>query len=221
MQLKVGLARGDVVEQGGDCYGDAVNLASRLSDLAVAEQILATDVVIAQLPENHTVRSRSLGPMEIRGRTEPCVVFRIEWQHEVASEFLTMPATLPVSPGRRSGDLILGIELFSLDISTRFRTEDLPIYLGRDSDAHFIVNSPSVSRLHARIEVRGGVFNVEDMSSNGTWVRFSGSGVVVALRRQECVLSGPAEIALGASFDDFSAPTVGFKLIHSVRTSRH
>ena len=32
------------------------------------------------------------------------------------------------------------------------------------------------------------------------------------LRRQECVLMAGGEIALGAPFEDFSVPTVSFKL---------
>ncbi|MET0312169.1 MAG: adenylate/guanylate cyclase domain-containing protein, partial [Burkholderiaceae bacterium] len=33
MRLQVGVACGEIVEVDGDCYGDAVNVASRLSDL--------------------------------------------------------------------------------------------------------------------------------------------------------------------------------------------
>ena len=41
---------------------------------------------------------------------------------------------------------------------------------------------------------------------------FAGSQTVLALRREECVLTGPGEIALGASFEDFSVPTINFQL---------
>ena len=37
---------------------------------------------------------------------------------------------------------------------------------------------------------------------------------VVALRRQEVMLTGDGEIALGAPFSDFSAPMVSFKLVN-------
>ena len=70
---------------------------------------------------------------------------------------------------------------------------------------------PRVSRKHARIEWRAGKFYLEDVSSYGTWVRFADSTAIVALRRQECVLLLDGEIALGASFEDFTVPTVIFK----------
>jgi adenylate cyclase len=63
-----------------------------------------------------------------------------------------------------------------------------------------------------RIDRRGGNFVLEDLSSYGTWVRFAGSDSIIALRRQECTLSGNGEIALGASFDDFSAPCISFAI---------
>jgi len=55
---------------------------------------------------------------------------------------------------------------------------------------------------------------LEDVSSYGTWVRFAGSDAVVALRRQEVMLTSDGEIALGAPFSDFSAPMVSFKLVN-------
>ena len=107
MRLQIGMARGDVVTHDGDCYGDAVNVASRLSDLSGSEQILVNENVIHQLPDTFSVRSRCLGPLLIRGRTETCVVHRIEWQDEVPW----------------------------LDLSERFSVAELPIYLGRDTES--------------------------------------------------------------------------------------
>jgi adenylate cyclase len=71
LMMQIGMARGQVVQVDGDCFGDAVNVASRLSDLAGPEQILANDTVIRKLGKGHSVRSRSLGPMRIKGRVEP------------------------------------------------------------------------------------------------------------------------------------------------------
>ena len=211
MRLQVGMARGEIVEQNGDCYGDAVNVASRLSDLSGPEQILATDAVIAQLPEDSLVRSRSLGAMTIRGRTETCVVHRIEWQSEVLSETFTMPASLAPSLFAQRTAQPDFLELSWLDMNAVFSSTEFPLFLGRDADAQFVVPDPRVSRKHARIEWRAGKFYLEDVSSYGTWVRFSDSAAVVSLRRQECVLLLKGEIALGASFEDFTVPTVSFQ----------
>lgn len=210
MRLQIGLARGDVVSQDGDFFGDAVNVASRLSDLSGPDQILGTETVIDQLPSSSTARSRCLGAMEIRGRDEACTVYRVEWQNEVLTEFFTMPASLTpmifARPERKLGE----IGLSWLDRQASFASSDLPIYLGRVADAQFVVTDPRVSRLHAKITWRAGKFYIEDISSFGTWVRFAGAKDVVSLRRSDCVLLVPGELALGAPFEDFTVPTVSF-----------
>ena len=212
MRLQVGLARGEVVEQDGDCYGDAVNVASRLCELAGPDQILASEAVIAQLPADNLVRSRQLGAMTIRGRDEACVVHRIEWQSEVLSETFTLQAVL--LPKSETGLKVPQfIELSWLDLTVCFSYAELPLFLGRDKTANFVVPDPRVSRKHARIEWRVGRFYFEDVSSYGSSVRFSGSTTAVPLRRQGCVLPMKGEIALGASFDDLSIPVVNYRLL--------
>lgn len=212
LMMQVGMARGQVIQVDGDCFGDAVNVASRLSDLAGPEQILVTEAVIRKLGPRNGVRSRSLGPMRIKGRVEPCEVFRIEWQTEMLSEFLTLPADLH-QLGMRTESVFGGIELGWLDASHAFNLTDLPLKIGRVPEADFVVNDPRVSRLHASIDIRSGNYVLEDISSYGTWVRFDGAENAISLRRQECLLHSDGEIAMGAPFNDFSAPTVSFKLV--------
>jgi adenylate cyclase len=209
MALQIGVASGEVLEVEGDCFGDAVNLASRLSDLAGPGQIWAADAVIAQLGEVG-VRHRDLGLITIRGRSEMSAVHRVDWQEEMTS-FLTVPAALtaPRLPDSSFGQ----IELAWLDVRSMFRTEELPIHLGRVNDAQFMVNDPRVSRLHARIELRSGSCVLTDLSTYGTWVRFHGNdgpSNEIALRRGECVLHVSGEIGLGAPLSDFTAPTIAF-----------
>lgn len=209
MKIKIGMARGEVIEQGGDCFGDAVNVASRLSDLSGADQIFASESVIDALPHDDDVRFRNLGPMDIRGKSGPMTVYRIDWQRESTSDIMTMQAGLD-TVGAPSSRLPSTIEFTWRDQKGLFDANDMPVFMGRGNDAHFAVLDPRVSRLHARLDRRGELFVLSDISSYGTWVRFAGSSAVIALRRQECVLLDKGEMALGASFDDPTAPIVSF-----------
>ena len=211
MPLQIGMARGEIIEQAGDFFGDAVNVASRLSDLSGPGQILASDLVIDGLPTHTAVRFRSLGAMDIRGRNETCLVYRIEWQNEVMSDYFTVPAALTPTPFARTTPQAGSIALSWLDVEAGFTSDQLPIHLGRDAESQFVINDPRVSRLHAKISWRAGNFYIEDVSSYGTWVRFASSSVVIELRRQECAMLIEGEIALGAPFEDFTVPTVSFK----------
>jgi class 3 adenylate cyclase len=214
LPVRVGLASGDVEIVAGDCYGDAVNVASRLCDLCGPNQIWANAASLDGVPEDQGVTFRILGPINVRGRAEPCTVYQIEWREGEASEFLTMQGAL--DPQLASGEAdALGrdIELTWLGTTKHFKSFDLPVHIGRVKSVDFMVNDPRVSRTHARLEWRNGSVVLVDVSSYGSWVRFAGTqGADVLLRREECVLHGQGELALGASFADVSVPTVLFKV---------
>jgi len=211
MQIKVGMANGEIVQVAGDCFGEPVNLAARLCDLAAPGEIWATQALGDAVGRSPGVRVRPLGPIPIRGLADARELCQIDWDSEDSTDLLTLPASLgdvlppaePV-PGR--------IELSWLDVSAVYQADQLPIHLGRQSDAEFGVNDPRVSRRHARIDWVDGHFVLTDLSSYGTWVRFPGGQADLALRRSACVLLERGEIALGAPFSDFTVPTVRFSL---------
>ena len=60
IQPRGGLAYGDVVARQGDYYGEVVNLASRLADLAIPGEVLADDNV--RQGGSNRVPSSSKGP---------------------------------------------------------------------------------------------------------------------------------------------------------------
>ncbi len=215
MPIRIGVASGEVEMVAGDCYGDAVNVAARLCDLCGPHQIWANASALSTVAEGQGVTFRVLGPISIRGRAEPCSVYQIEWKEEDASDFLTMQGHL--DPAYAAGDVdALGreVELSWSGQTKRFKAFDLPIHIGRVRNVEFMVNDPRVSRTHARLEWRNGSVVLVDVSTYGSWVRFAGAnGSDVLLRREECVLHGQGELALGASFADATVPTVAFKVL--------
>lgn len=211
MHIKIGAACGELVEVASDCYGDAVNLASRLCDLAGPGEIWVSRNVVQSLHPGGGVRFRGLGRLTIRGMTDAREVCQVDWNHNDKAGLMTVPAPLAGLDARE--EPILGhISLSWLDQEATFSSSDLPIHLGRLSDVEFAVNDPRVSRRHARIDWVSNNFVLTDLSSYGTWVRFEGGPSELALRRSECVLMGHGEISLGAPFTDFTAPTLSFTL---------
>jgi len=213
MPLRIGVACGAVEFVADDCYGDAVNVAARLSELTGPNQIWANSDAIEsgfELPDD---RFRSLGPIRIRGRAELCTVYQVEWKDNDSGEFLTVVAGLDQVPDAGLTDVLgVQVELTYLDQHKTFKSFDLPIHIGRTHQAQFMVNDPRVSRTHARMDWRNGSVVLVDVSSYGCWVRFSGGGPDLLLRREDCALHGQGEIALGSSFNDISAPVVAFSV---------
>ena len=214
LPIRVGVATGEVEIVDGDCYGDAVNVASRLSDLSGPHEIWVNSTELDCANRSNGIRFRYLGPINVRGRLEPCTVYQVNWHEEESTDFLTMQGEVNLQELAAKGDSLgRQIELSWLDQRMTFKSFELPIQIGRTRQCEFMINDPRVSRVHARIEWRNGCIMLMDVSTFGTWVRFEGSGADVLLRRQDCVLHGRGELALGASFADIGVPTAKFTVL--------
>jgi adenylate cyclase len=204
VQMQMGIDSGEVVEIQGDCYGDAVNCAARLADLAGADQILTTQRVRDTLKPPQQDKLRSLGPMYLRGKAEVTEVYRVEWQAGRDAEATVMGVSMFGQPSEAHLDLTFDGQ------TCRLQPRGEPLTLGRSATADLPVNDTRVSRVHATIEWRGGHFVLSDASSFGTWVYFGSQPEPVVLRRTECYLVGTGQIALGCDRNSDAAPIATF-----------
>ncbi len=196
IELQIGLESGEVVEINGDCYGDAVNSAARLADLAGARQILTSQRVHDALPEQRHSEFSSLGPMFLRGKEETTTVYRINWQKR--SEVDPDATMLGVSfkEALRTQELSLVFQGKSVKLLQRGSALK-SINMGRANTCELEISDPRVSRTHASVKVRGDQFVLTDASSYGTWVYAGSQSEPIVLRRTDCVLVGEGEISLG------------------------
>lgn len=204
IQMQMGVESGEVVEIQGDCYGDAVNSAARLADLAGADQILTTQRVRDALPAEMRERLRGLGPMFLRGKAEATEVYRVDWQPERAADATVMGVSL-FKPSSQAH-----LEITAAGQVLRLQPGGERLTLGRATSTHLAINDSRVSRVHATVEWRGGHFVLSDVSSFGTWVYVGGQSEPVVLRRTECYLVGQGQIALGCDRTADAAPLAAF-----------
>lgn len=207
IQMQMGIESGEVIEIDGDCFGDAVNCAARLADLAGAEQILTTQRVCEMLVPIQRAQLRSLGPMYLRGKTEVTEVFRVDWMVDRDADATVMGASMFKPVARESF-----IELTGAGQTVRLSPQAEKLSLGRAATASLSVHDSRVSRVHATVEWRGGQFVLGDCSSFGTWVYFGNQSEPVVLRRTESYLVGQGQIALGCEREAESAPMIMFSV---------
>ncbi len=212
LRLQVGLARGEVVEMAGDCFGDAVNVAARLLDHAGDNETLLTVEVLQGLPLDLRSRFRSLDRLVLRGRAEPVQVHVLGGRRGVGSD---MAAT-------QFGDVTTvsepdGLRLVWADLHRLFASQQTPVVLGRSPQATFCVDDGRVSRSHARVDWHSGSFQITDLSYNGTYVRFN-DGEIVSLRRGSCTLHGSGTIGLGGTPTDPGSACVSFDVLRFADT---
>ena len=206
LRIQVALARGEVVEMGGDCFGDAVNVAARLIDHAGDNETLITDAVLRGLPRPQQQRFRSLDWMHLRGRADPVLV------HLLGDSRADVDATTqfdPVSPLAEPD----AIRLVWGEVERVYVADQTPVILGRSPQASFCVDDSRVSRSHARIQWHGGAIQLTDLSYNGTYVRFRDDTSILGLRRSSCTLYGQGGIGLGGSPLESSSPIVRFEVL--------
>ncbi len=214
LKLQVALARGEVVEMSGDCFGDAVNVAARLIDHAGDNETLITAEVLSGLPQAQHMRFRSLDWLHLRGRAEPVLVHATGGRRGLdlaPTQFGPVPSTLEPE----------AVRLVWLNVNEVYDGEHMPVVLGRSPQANFRVDDSRVSRSHCRLDWHGGTFQLTDLSYNGTYVRFHGTEEVVSLRRGHCTLHGSGAIGLGGSPTDPLAPCVRFEVLSFVDTVPH
>lgn len=206
IKLKVAIAWGEMVEVDGDCFGDAVNVAARLLDLAGDNETLTTAQLLRELPSDQHDRFRSIDKLHLRGRKEPVPVLRMEGRRFGDTMSTQIMDAQP-------SDMPDGIRLTWLTTERVFSTASMPLVLGRSPQASFCVSDSRVSRSHARIESHSGHLYLSDLSYNGTHVKFERDEQVLTLRRGTCTLHGCGVISLGAPPNDPTSTQIHFEVL--------
>ncbi|HXV23900.1 MAG TPA: adenylate/guanylate cyclase domain-containing protein [Alphaproteobacteria bacterium] len=91
LEFRAGIALGDVIEEHGEAYGTAVNLAARLQTLAAPGRVVVSDPVHHLLKEQKTLTFRNLGEQRLKHIREPMRV------HLVHGSAETVPLPLPLA----------------------------------------------------------------------------------------------------------------------------
>ena len=213
LPIQMGMATGDVERVSGDCYGDTVNLAARLSQLCGPHQILASGDGWQTTALTSSAHFKPLGPMKIRGRSQPCVVYQVDWLAEAQPEALTRFLALhePQAAGPPSGTYAQ-LTLTCDGAQASFNLQTSPVLIGREASLDFVLGHPLVSRTHARLEQRNASVWLSDLSTNGTWLRFDRTSAGQPLHREECLLHGAGQLSLGAPFAASGATVLDFCL---------
>ena len=205
LTIRVGFHYGPVIQDGGDVFGDSVNIAARMSGLALAGQAITDSGTISALSLSLRDTLRQINAIPVKGKSEEIEVYELMWQASADRTVIPGRATAPPVPvtqpsgGPRMKLVYRGSEHLATGT----------VYLGRDSSNTIFIMDPMASRRHAKVELRGGKFVLVDQSSNGTFIAFAGNPEV-RLKREEAILHGSGVIAFGHSTQDSGGETVQF-----------
>ncbi|HEX9886934.1 MAG TPA: adenylate/guanylate cyclase domain-containing protein [Longimicrobiales bacterium] len=200
-RLRVGVHSGPVLLEGGDIFGDVVNLAARVVAMAKGDHILTTVDTLDRV-DRLALAIRSLGQHPLRGTEQPMEIWAVLWEEDV--EEVTRAA---LRGGRQAtGEIVLMFEDQKLARSADSVGEAT---LGRKEDNAVVVADELASRYHATVRARAARFYLADHSANGTYVRPEGQEEIF-VHRDEVLLQGHGSLRLGRSFHAGDGPTVKY-----------
>jgi class 3 adenylate cyclase len=187
-RIRVGLHSGTVLLEGGDLFGDVVNVSARVVNMAAGEQVLTTGTTIGKIADG-LVPYRSLGVHGVKGRDESLHLCEVLWRGETA-QMTVMAPKLDRMP-KAELEVQLGDQMLSLKGDAK-----TTLSIGRGAECSLVVPSSSASRAHADVLTRGGRFYLDDHSTNGTYVKPEGANEVF-VHRDQALLQGSGLIRLG------------------------
>ena len=77
IRLRIGISLGDVIVEGGDLYGNGVNVAARMESLAEPGGICVSANVREHLKGDDSIQLDDLGSLEVKNIPDPIKVFRV------------------------------------------------------------------------------------------------------------------------------------------------
>lgn len=189
--VRIGIHTGPaLLQDDGDLFGDAVNVAARMAGIARGKQIIISDETASNLNDNLKGKCREYDRTIVKGKSEEVLIYEVVWEPNDVTRMTTLNNFFPQNQDKSSLKLFYQGEEDNL-------TKDLGTFMiGRGVQCDLVINSRNASRCHAKIEYRRGKFILIDESTNGTFVH-TDEGKEIYLRREEIALSGEGKISLG------------------------
>jgi class 3 adenylate cyclase len=189
LSMHAGLHVGGMLLEADQLYGDAVNVAARMADIAKRFEIAITATAFESLEEpGRWPELRLIRNVPVKGKREPVDIFLLPSNRQTLTDYRP-----PLSKQRAA-----------LGLTLRYGTQSVIVdgssgacLMGRDDGCRIKIEHRLVSRRHASIECVSGKFFLQDHSTNGTYVTESGQSAPALLQREICQLKGEGSISLG------------------------
>lgn len=188
LSVHAGLHFGPMILRESAIYGDAVNVAARMLELAKKGETIISEDAWRQLPREKQAQLRTLGRVTIKGKSGLIKIFLATPQ--------ALDQTLVQFPYETNTN---GWAVLKIDDGRqvyRVKAAASNFVLGRHGDCDLIINQKYVSRHHATIESMRGKFFLVDHSTNGSYVNEDNQPYKF-LRREMLQLHGQGTISLG------------------------
>jgi adenylate cyclase len=186
--VRTGFHFGPVLESGNDVYGESVNIAARLSELASHGRAIVSTEAAVRLSQHWQPKIRPMPPRVVKGVARSVELCEMRCEH---SDLVTHIGGLTMNAGQAEMRVYHGGRVWLLG------AEHPRLRMGRDIDVDIGIKDACASRQHCELQFRRDRFILIDRSSNGTFVTIEGRQEF-ALTREEVVIDGHGWLAFGS-----------------------
>lgn len=188
LSMHAGIHAGPVQQEADQLYGDVVNIAARMADIAKRFEIVLTHAAGLQLTDVGRWDLRLIRQVPVKGQSKPMDIHLLSYDEAHSTEYRPPDQTKTFSTKL---ELRHGPRVFVVDAAAA------TCLIGRDHDCAIQVEHRLVSRRHASVERVSGKFFLHDHSTNGTYVDDAGDTGPVLVQREIYQLKGTGVISLG------------------------
>ena len=205
LAIRVGFHFGPAIEEAGDFFGDAVNVAARMAGLAKGGQIITTGATVDTLPPLLRMTTRDLDTIDVKGKQDEIRISEVLWQDSDDVTHLAPRAAAAAATAREPTlTLTCGTGMLTMGAKCASAT------LGRGATNDLVVDDKMASRVQVKIQYRRGKFILVDQSTNGTYVTFEGDAEIM-LKREQILLREHGVMSFGRSSREPGAVIVTFR----------
>ena len=198
LRVHSGAAFGTIgIDDAGDVFGDVMNVAARICDLAGPDQFFVTKTLSNRMSPK-LAETRVIGSFPVRGKSSNLEVMEILW----AKEGITARASKLVPKEETWVEVRFG------DQVARLAPDRMKLTLGRGTKNDVVVTDRAASREHAQVVHRSGRCYLVDRSTNGTYLR-PGRRKPHHVHREELLLEGEGTFSLGRA----DGPPVSYRIL--------
>jgi len=208
VSVKIGVNFGPAILDSNDVFGDAVNDAARMVQIAKGKQIVIPESTVLTLPFDMKMYVTPFDTVKIKAGLAPIQLYLVDWQEGGQVDDNATMISFEQSDSSVENEEILYLRYQGQHLQVKSSQPNFVV--GRDPRSSTLaVNSRFASRKHFWIEFRRGKWVLVDHSTNGTWVKTQ-DGNAVLIRREELPLWGEGDIRLGENFDGATEHEIHF-----------
>lgn len=202
LAVRIGIHFGPAIRKDNDLFGDAVNVAARITSLAKAKQTLTSAQTVEMLTPSEQAMTRPLSLTPVKGKVEMLALQEVIWKQNNLT-LLHLDRTQSV--GGLSQRLVLKYQNSTLAIEGNGAS----FIVGREDSCQLQVFSTHASRQHGKIEHRMGKFVFVDQSANGTYISLPDIDNLF-IHREELPLFGSGILCCGEKIQDGNPHLIHF-----------